>query len=81
MAFVDFCFFKIQIWTKGQLIDHIVAMGFPGILTTDVEFFSLLAIPAVNDKSLCPNLQGYQAAWEDQEPINPGAGNLKQTDT
>lgn len=56
-------------------------MGFPGILTTDVEFFSLLAIPAVNDKSLCPNLQGYQAAWEDQEPINPGAGNLKQTDT
>lgn len=51
-------------------------MGFPGILTTDVEFLSLLEMPTVNDNTLCPKLQGYQSAWEHQEPINPGAGNL-----
>lgn len=46
-----------------------------------MEFFSLLEMPAVNDNTLCTKLQGYQTAWEHQEPINSGAGNLNQTYT
>ena len=57
------------------------SMGFPDIVTTDVEFFSLLEIPPVNDNGLCPKLQGCQAAWDHQEPISPGVGHLKQAGT
>lgn len=62
VAFVDFGFLNYKSEQKVSSQTTLSPVYFPDILTTDVESFTLLEMPAVNDNSLRPKLQGYQAA-------------------
>lgn len=59
VAFTYFGFLNYKSEQKVNSWTTLSSMRFPDILTTDVEFFSVLEMPAVNDNILCPKMQGY----------------------